>query len=76
MEFLGTSGCGKSTLLRVLSGLDKEFDGEIEIAGLGRTPIGMIFQEPRLMPWLTVKENILFGNEDVKKVEVQGLFGV
>jgi sulfonate transport system ATP-binding protein len=68
---LGTSGCGKSTLLRVLSGLDKEFDGEIKIAEVGRTPIGMIFQEPRLMPWLTVKENILFGNKDVKKVEVQ-----
>jgi sulfonate transport system ATP-binding protein len=68
---LGTSGCGKSTLLRVLSGLDKEFDGEIKMAGVGRQPIGMIFQEPRLMPWLTVKENILFGNKEIKKEEVQ-----
>ena len=64
---LGTSGCGKSTLLRVLSGLDQNFEGDIEIAGLGEQPIGMIFQEPRLMPWLTVKENILFGAKDAKK---------
>ena len=64
---LGTSGCGKSTLLRVLSGLDGNFDGEIKIASLGKQPIGMIFQEPRLMPWLTVEENILFGSQDIKK---------
>ena len=64
---LGTSGCGKSTLLRVLSGLDENFEGDIEIAGLGEQPIGMIFQEPRLMPWLSVKENILFGAKDAKK---------
>jgi sulfonate transport system ATP-binding protein len=67
---LGTSGCGKSTLLRVLSGLDQKFEGAIEIAGLGEQPIGMIFQEPRLMPWLTVKENILFGAKDAKKKQV------
>ncbi|MDN7245606.1 ABC transporter ATP-binding protein [Planococcus shenhongbingii] len=68
---LGTSGCGKSTLLRVLSGLDKDFEGEIKIAEAGEQPIGMIFQEPRLMPWLSVKDNILFGNKDVKNVEVR-----
>lgn len=58
---LGTSGCGKSTLLRVLSGLDQNYEGAIEFGGAGEQPIGMIFQEPRLMPWLTVRENILFG---------------
>ncbi|MEJ8767275.1 ABC transporter ATP-binding protein [Oceanobacillus sp. HCA-5259] len=68
---LGTSGCGKSTLLRVLSGLDEGFKGDIELASLGEQPIGMIFQEPRLMPWLTVKENILFGVKDTKSVDVQ-----
>lgn len=68
---LGTSGCGKSTLLRVLSGLDTGFIGEIELASLRKQPIGMIFQEPRLMPWLTVKENILFGVKDTKSVDVQ-----
>ncbi|GGN61968.1 ABC transporter ATP-binding protein [Oceanobacillus indicireducens] len=68
---LGTSGCGKSTLLRVLSGLDAGFEGDIVLASLGERPIGMIFQEPRLMPWLTVKENILFGVKDKKSVDVQ-----
>lgn len=68
---LGTSGSGKSTLLRVLSGLDEGFEGEIELASLGGQPIGMIFQEPRLMPWLTVKENILFGVKDTERVDVQ-----
>jgi len=64
---LGTSGCGKSTLLRVLSGLDKDYEGEIKITRAGRQPVGMIFQEPRLMPWLSVEDNILFGSKDVKK---------
>lgn len=68
---LGTSGSGKSTLLRVLSGLDEGYEGEIELASLGGQPIGMIFQEPRLMPWLTVKENILFGVKDTERVDVQ-----
>lgn len=63
---LGTSGCGKSTLLRVLSGLDQNYEGVIEFGGAGEQPIGMIFQEPRLMPWLTVRENILFGAKDEK----------
>ena len=63
---LGTSGCGKSTLLRVLSGLDNDYEGEIKNAGAGKQPVGMIFQEPRLMPWLSVEENILFGSKDVK----------
>ncbi len=57
---LGTSGCGKSTLLRVLSGLDKGYEGQFNFTNPERS-VGMIFQEPRLMPWLTVKENILFG---------------
>lgn len=62
---LGTSGCGKSTLLRVLSGLDQNYDGTIkindEIIKSVHEKIGMIFQEPRLMPWLTVIENVSFG---------------
>lgn len=67
---LGTSGCGKSTLLRVLSGLDEGFEGDIELASGGEQPVGMIFQEPRLMPWLTVKENIVFGAKNPSKVDV------
>jgi sulfonate transport system ATP-binding protein len=62
---IGPSGCGKSTLLRLLAGLDSPTEGAIkldrrEIAG-PREDIGIVFQEPRLMPWLTVAENIAFG---------------
>jgi sulfonate transport system ATP-binding protein len=59
---LGTSGCGKSTLLRVLSGLDPNYEGKISSKD-GNDNIGMMFQEPRLLPWLSVKDNISFGLE-------------
>lgn len=65
---LGTSGCGKSTLLRVLSGLDQGYKGTIKINNEALTSvhekIGMVFQEPRLMQWLTVTENVGFGLKD------------
>jgi NitT/TauT family transport system ATP-binding protein len=52
----GPSGCGKTTILRVVAGLDKDFDGIVRRPARGR--IGMVFQEPRLLPWRTVEENI------------------
>jgi ABC-type nitrate/sulfonate/bicarbonate transport system ATPase subunit len=57
---VGPSGCGKSTLLNLLAGLDRDFDGDIRIAN-GRdaaNPVGYMFQTPRLMPWLTVRDNV------------------
>lgn len=53
---LGPSGCGKSTLLRLLSELENPTEGQIT-----RSPgaIGFMFQEPRLLPWRTVRENVL-----------------
>lgn len=54
---LGRSGCGKTTLLRLIAGLEPADSGAVEFDG----KTGMIFQEPRLMPWLTVTDNILFG---------------
>lgn len=62
---LGASGCGKSTLLRAIAGLDKDFTGSIAIHGThnDQNVVGMIYQEPRLMPWLNVEENIGFGLE-------------
>lgn len=70
---LGTSGCGKSTLLRVLSGLDADYTGTVKISGdtikSVHEKVGVIFQESRLMPWLTVKENISFGLRDSQKDE-------
>jgi sulfonate transport system ATP-binding protein len=53
---LGASGCGKSTLLRCIAGLERIDAGTIATAG----EIGLIFQEPRLFPWLDVARNVAF----------------
>lgn len=59
---LGKSGCGKTTLLRIIARLENITSGEIDFydkkGEKGSSKIGMVFQESRLMPWLTVKENI------------------
>jgi NitT/TauT family transport system ATP-binding protein len=53
---VGPSGCGKTTLLSIVAGLDRAFDGTVRRAGDGR--IGFVFQTPRLMPWLTARDNV------------------
>jgi sulfonate transport system ATP-binding protein len=67
VSLVGTSGCGKSTLLRIISGLDFPSEGDVwidnEPIAAPHPEIGVIFQEPRLMPWLTVKDNVRFGLE-------------
>ncbi|MDD1612330.1 MAG: ABC transporter ATP-binding protein [Methylococcaceae bacterium] len=56
---VGPSGCGKTTLLNIVAALDQEYDGEIRIDRQQMQPkIGYIFQNPRLLPWRTVRENI------------------
>ena len=64
---LGRSGCGKTTLLRLTGGLERADSGEIRYGGSHRT--AFVFQEPRLMPWLTVRQNILFGLRGREKKE-------
>ena len=56
VAILGASGCGKSTLLRCIAGLVAPDAGDIAVDG----EIGFVFQEPRLMPWLTVEKNVAF----------------
>ena len=73
---IGASGCGKSTLLRLVAGLDSPTSGRISVAG--RTPdqarrnrdFGVVFQDPALFPWRTVRQNVrlpgeVFGDEDI-----------
>jgi ABC-type nitrate/sulfonate/bicarbonate transport system ATPase subunit len=81
---LGPSGCGKSTLLRIVAGLDRPTTGRVlldgqavERAGPDR---GMVFQSYTLFPWLSVKENILFGSRSTEQkaislIEKTGLRG-
>ncbi len=64
---IGPSGCGKSTLIRILAGLEPHSSGEVlldgaPVQGPGRDR-GMVFQGYSLFPWLTVKENVMFGPE-------------
>lgn len=53
---MGPSGCGKTTLMRIVAGLDDRYVGEVGIPE--GTRLGFMFQEPRLLPWRTVRQNI------------------
>jgi sulfonate transport system ATP-binding protein len=67
---VGRSGCGKTTLLRLLCGLETPTSGRIAFTARDDAPgtlqgrVGIVFQEPRLMPWLTVAQNIAFSQLD------------
>ncbi len=67
LAIVGASGSGKTTLLRVLAGLEEADRGDVLIDGNAVRGVGreraVIFQEPRLLPWLTVLDNVAFGLE-------------
>src|SRR5690349_16029026 len=73
VALIGGSGCGKTTLLRLVAGLDRARAGSIRLDGTTITEpneaIGIVFQEPRLLPWLTVTDNIAFGLDGVGAAE-------
>lgn len=72
---VGGSGCGKSTLLRTIAGLDLEHEGKLlvkehEITGPSKSR-GLVFQEARLFPWMTVEQNVSFALDYGTKEEKQ-----
>jgi NitT/TauT family transport system ATP-binding protein len=70
VSVLGPSGCGKSTLLMMVAGLVETTEGEISINGAPvtgpRPEIGVVFQQPVLLPWRTILDNVLFPIELLK----------
>ena len=73
VAILGGSGCGKTTLLRLIAGLDEATTGTIAVDGVALAgtngAISAVFQEPRLLPWLTAEANIAFGGKRLGAAE-------
>ncbi|OAN75162.1 ABC transporter ATP-binding protein [Sulfitobacter sp. EhC04] len=64
---VGPSGIGKSTLLRIIAGLDTEFDGRVERSGR----LGLVFQEPTVLPWRSVRKNLSLFHPGSPNYEVE-----
>ncbi len=78
VSIIGPSGCGKSTTLNIIAGLVAPDAGQVHLSGRAvtsaarqRTPVGYVFQQPRLLNWLTVRQNVEFVLEagDVPRAE-------
>jgi ABC-type nitrate/sulfonate/bicarbonate transport system ATPase subunit len=69
---VGPSGCGKTTLLRIIAGLDRDFDGAVQLPAHGT--LGMVFQEPRLLPWRTVEQNVRLAAPAATDANLDALF--
>ncbi len=71
---VGPSGAGKSTLLNIVGGLDSQFEGELTFGVNGqKKTIGYMFQSPRLMPWLSVTDNIRLVVKEPDNVDIDAL---
>src|SRR5215831_10587825 len=69
---VGPSGCGKTTLLRINAGLDRDYDGSVALPAHGT--LGMVFQEPRLLPWRTVEQNVRLAAPAATDASLDALF--
>lgn len=70
---VGPSGCGKTTFLKCVAGLDRDYQGRIALPPRAR--LGMVFQEPRLLPWRTVEENIRLAAPHAAQGAIDQLLG-
>ncbi len=74
ISIIGPSGCGKTTLLKIIAGVEEGFDGVVEFSSSKSKKIenlGYIFQDPRLLPWLSVKENIMLVSKSKNEKEIE-----
>ncbi len=69
---VGPSGCGKTTLLRIIAGLDRDYEGSVDLPAHGT--LGMVFQEPRLLPWRTVEQNVRLAAPRATDATLDALF--
>jgi NitT/TauT family transport system ATP-binding protein len=67
---IGPSGCGKSTLVRIIAGLDARFEGVVQRPD---GPLAVVFQEPRLLPWRSVEDNIRLAAPHLAEAELGAL---
>jgi ABC-type nitrate/sulfonate/bicarbonate transport system ATPase subunit len=72
--FVGPSGCGKSTMLRIIAGLDPDYQGCVSRPAGAR--IGMVFQEPRLLPWRSVEDNVRLAAPRADEATLSALFAI
>ena len=71
---VGPSGCGKSTMLKILAGLDHDYQGRVTRPAGAR--LGMVFQEPRLLPWRSVEANVRLAAPLADEAKLSALFAV
>jgi NitT/TauT family transport system ATP-binding protein len=69
---VGPSGCGKTTLLRIIAGLDRDYQGTVKLPEHCR--LGMVFQEPRLLPWRSVEANVRLAAPEADDASLAALF--
>ena len=69
---VGPSGCGKTTLLRIIAGLDPNYEGTVQLPDHGK--LGMVFQEPRLLPWRTLEQNVRLAAPGASDQTLDALF--
>src|ERR1700722_20249359 len=69
---IGPSGCGKTTLLRIIVGLDTDFEGTVHLPAHGG--LGVVFQEPRLLPWRSVEDTVRLAAPQAGAAALDALF--